>query len=274
MSIPTVLVRLTGEYGRWKPGSYRSFARIEVRMMRTVRLTVPLAVFLMSLLVHTNAQTPVAPLAHMAPVEQYLSADASVEIALARSAAPKAISDGAEVLVLGRQGYNTAIKGKNGFVCMVARSWTAGIDDPEFWNPKRRGPICFNPPAARSYLPLMVAKTRLVLAGRSKTQMFDAMSAALDKKELPAIEVGAMCYMLSKDGHLSDRDGRWHPHLMFFVPRTDPKTWGADQPESPVFMFDSAQDRVTTFMVPVAKWSDGTSDSPNHSSRKPNTKGR
>jgi len=68
---------------------------------------------------------------------------------MARSAAPDSISGDAEVMVLGRHGYETAVKGKNGFVCMVWRSWAAGIDDPDFWNPKLRAPVCFNPPAAR-----------------------------------------------------------------------------------------------------------------------------
>jgi hypothetical protein len=150
----------------------------------------------------------------MAPVSQYLM-ERNAEIALARSAAPESISMDAEIMVLGNHGYENAVKGKNGFVCMVERSWSAPMDDPDFWNPKLRGPICLNAPAARSYLPLTIKKTELVLAGRSKAEMSQAMSAALDKKELPAIESGAMCYMLSKQGYLSDSGGHWHPHLMF-----------------------------------------------------------
>jgi hypothetical protein len=73
----------------------------------------------------------------------------NAEIALAKSAAPESISRGAEVMVLAPHGDETVVKGKNAFVCMVERSWTAGIDDPDFWNPKLRAPICFNPPAAR-----------------------------------------------------------------------------------------------------------------------------
>ena len=207
-----------------------------------------------------QSQKAGTPYPTMAPVDQYLMADREAEIALAKSAAPKAISDNAEVMVLDRQGYATAIHGRNGFVCMVERSWTAEIDNPDFWNPKLRGPICFNPPAARTYLPFTILKTKLVLAGKSKAQMFDAIAAALDKKELPAQEPGAMCYMLSKDGYLNDRVGHWHPHLMFFVPPTDAQTWGADLPGSPVLADDDPQDRLTIFMVPVANWSDGTAD--------------
>ncbi|MGB6470157.1 MAG: hypothetical protein WBE88_04815, partial [Candidatus Acidiferrales bacterium] len=119
-----------------------------------------------------QAQEVKSPYPSMAPLDQYLMAP-NAEIALARSAAPESISQDAEVMVLGRHGYEIAVKGKNGFVCMVERSWTAGIDDPEFWNPKLRGAICFNAPAARSYLPLTIKKTESVLAGRSKAQMFE-----------------------------------------------------------------------------------------------------
>jgi hypothetical protein len=100
-----------------------------------------------------QAQDPKEPYASMAPLDQYLMADRNAEIALARSAAPAAISSDAEVLVLARNGYETAVKGKNGFVCAVERRWMGPFDGEfaiNFWNPKLRGPICYNPPAART----------------------------------------------------------------------------------------------------------------------------
>ena len=169
-----------------------------------------------------TAQDAKAKYPSMAALDQYLIPERDSEIALARSAAPESISGDAEVLVLGRHGYETAIQGKNGFVCVVERSWTAPIDDPNFWNPKLRGPICMNAAAARSYLPRTIKKTELILAGRTKEQMIEAIAAAIDKKELPAMEPGAMCYMLSKQGYLSDTAGHWHPHLMFFYSETEP----------------------------------------------------
>jgi hypothetical protein len=205
-----------------------------------------------------KAQDAKAAYPSMARLDQYLIADRDGEIALARSAAPESISQDAEVLVLGPHGYETVVKGKNGFVCMVWRSWAAGIDDPEFWNPKRRGPVCFNPAAARFNVPLTIKKTDLVLAGRSKTQVFDALKTAFDKKELQEPEPGAMCYMLSKQGYLSDSGGHWHPHLMFFAPLMEPALWGASVAGSPVIGVKDAEERYTLFLVPVAKWSDGT----------------
>jgi hypothetical protein len=196
----------------------------------------------------------------MAPLEQYLIADRNTEIALARSAAPESISRDAEIMVLGRRGYETAVQGKNGFVCIVERAWTSGIDDPGFWNPKGRAPICYNPPAARFNIPLAIKKTELVLAGRSKAQMFEAIEAAFDKKEFPALEPGAMCYMLSKQAYLSDSSPHhWHPHLMFLVPLMEPAAWGAGSPGSPVVAaFTDTPERLSVFLIRVGEWSDGT----------------
>ena len=195
----------------------------------------------------------------MAPVNEYLMTSASAEIALARSAAPKSISDGAGVMVLGRDGYATAAAGSNGFVCVVERSWGAATDDPVFWNPKNRSPICFNPPGARTYLPIILMKTKLVLAGKSKAEIVQAIASALDKKELPALEPGAMCYMMSKQQYLNDHDKSWHPHLMFFVPGDAAGVWGANLKGSPVLAANDPENRLTIFMLPVGRWSDGTS---------------
>jgi hypothetical protein len=208
---------------------------------------------------HLRAQDPKTPYPSMAPIDQYLM-DRDAEMALARSAAPESISRDAEVRVLGRNGYETAAKGTNGFVCLVERSWMSPFDFPQFWNPKMRGPICFNPPAVRSILPLTFKRTELVLAGLSKAQIIDGIKA-FDAKGLPALEPGAMCYMMSKQGFLNDSAGHWVPHLMFYVPLTDPKSWGADLPGSPVLLnpqFQGAPEPITEYMIPVLTWSDGT----------------
>jgi hypothetical protein len=196
----------------------------------------------------------------MASVSEYLIPDEQSEVALARTAAPGSIADGAEVMVLGQKGFTVAAKGTNGFLCIVERSWGATTDDPEFWNPKVRSPICFNPAAARTFAPLFLMKTRLVLAGKSKTEIVKATASALDKKELPGLEPGAMCYMMSKRQYLNDRGKSWHPHLMVFVAGDKAKSWGANLPGSPVIAANDPEERVTIFMVPVGNWSDGSPD--------------
>ena len=204
-----------------------------------------------------TAQDAATPYLKMAPIEQYLM-DRTAEIELARSAAPESISRDAEVLVLGRNGFETAVKGKNGFVCIVERSWTSAAD-PDFWNPKVRTPICWNGAAARSVLVRNIKRTDLILAGRTKDQVDGAIFAAVDKKELPAVEPGAMCYMMSKLGHGGDDTVEHGPsHLMFFYPLTDPATWGANLQGSPIIAGSDTREHVTTFVIAVQRWSDGT----------------
>ena len=232
--------------------------RVSTSALRTVALIVMFGAAWVA-----KAQDTKIPYPAIAPLEQYLIPDRNEEINLARSAAPVSISGDAEVLVLGRHGYETAIKGKNGFVCVVERSWMSPFDFSQFWNPKMRGPICFNPPAVHSILPLTIKRTELVLAGLSKAQIIDGIKA-FQKKELPALEPGAMCYMMSRQGFLNDSAGHWLPHLMFYIPLTDPKVWGADLAGSPVMLnpqFGGAPEPITEFMIPVGHWSDGTAAS-------------
>jgi hypothetical protein len=218
---------------------------------------------------HTQAQDAKTPYpTSMAPLEQYLM-DRNAEIALARTAAPPSISNDATVMVLGRQGYETAVEGTNGFVCNVDRSWMDQFDkSPEFWNPKRRGPVCYNPQAARTMLPILLIRTRLALAGKSKAEMNEGMKAAIEKGDLPALEPGGMAYMQSKQGFLNSKCGNCGPHLMFYVSVKDAKTWGANAPGSPVLLsphLNGAPEPVTEFDVFVSEWSDGTpADSGDH----------
>ncbi len=208
-----------------------------------------------------RAQNPKAQYPSMAPIDQYLMPDRNAEIALAQSAAPASISGDATVLVLEKGGYQTAVEGKNGFTCLVERSWMAPFDNPEFWNPKMRGPICYNPAAVRTILPYTMNRTKLVLTGISKTQLRENITAAIAKNELPTPEAGAMSYMMAKGGNLGDSVGHWCPHLMFHVPKTKDANWGADLAGSPVLFDDEHRDvpePETIFMVPVFHWSDGT----------------
>lgn len=208
-----------------------------------------------------QAQEAKAAYPAMAPLEQYLIADRDAEIALAKSAAPPALSGEANVLVLEKDGYHTAIEGKNGFTCLVERGWMSPLDSTDFWNPKLRGPICYNPQAVRSILPYTILRTRLILSGLSKEQMAQKIEAFLAGSQLPMPEPGAMSYMMSKSQYLGDEGGHWHPHLMFHLPRMGVASWGANLDGSPVVMdtdHHEGPEPETIFMVPVDHWSDGS----------------
>jgi hypothetical protein len=199
------------------------------------------------------------PYPEMAPVEAYRIANRQDEIALARTAAPASISADAEVLVLGAHGYEAAAKGSNGFVCFVERSWAAGLDDPEFWNPKIRAPNCFNPPAARTELPQILKRTEWVLAGATRQQLIEKSRAAVASHTFKPPEAGAFSFMLSKEGYLGDGvGGPWLPHVMFFIPHGDAVNWGASKQGSPIIGQDGSAAESTVLFIPVRRWSDGS----------------
>lgn len=215
------------------------------------------------------AAAPSGPYSRMAPIAAYLM-DRAQEISLARSAAPGSISKDATVLVLTRTGYETAVAGTNGFVCWVARGFSGAPDWPERWNPKIRAAGCDNPQAARTVTPIARLRTAMTLAGRSDAQILDRIKAALRTGEVPPLEPGAMCYMMSKSSYLSDDGGHDMAHVMFYVPFKDGADWGANAPGSPVFggsyWFYTADHQaeaatlpaLTVLLVGVHTWSDGT----------------
>jgi hypothetical protein len=251
---------------------YICFSHIELRNFENRISILALALIISVGFVVSKAAAQTEKYSKMAPVDQYLM-ERNAEILLARSAAPDSISSDATVLVLGRHGYETAVQGKNGFVCTVERSWMEAFDAPEFWNPKVRGAECLNRQAARSIVPIADLRTKMVLAGHSKAEIVSALKAAFDKKQLPDLESSSMAYMMSKSAYLTDQGDHNGPHVMVFTALTDGKDWGAFAAGSPVFSgpywFLSPKEPsqgsglppILVFAVQVAKWSDGTAAS-------------
>ena len=243
------------------------------KIVRTIALGAFASVAVLCAAKPGRAADAKTPYPSMAPLDQYLIADRNAEIALARTAAPPSISRDANVMVLGPHGYETAVEGKNGFVCMVERAWMNPFDSPEFWNPKNRSPICLNPPAARTVLPLTLMRTKLVLAGKSKEEVKESVKAAIEKKELPELEAGAMSYMMSKDAYLTDVGNHNMAHLMFYTPLGT--IWVANLvdssnhvsqpfPGSPLLLaptYKGNPEPMYMFLMGTGVWSDGTTDS-------------
>jgi hypothetical protein len=238
-------------------------------MSRESELTIGFALVIAMGCGVSNAAAQTDKYPRMVAIGQYLM-QKNAEIQLAQSAAPDSISRDATILVLGRQGYETAVEGKNGFVCMVDRGWMAAFDWPEFWNPKVRAAGCLNPQAASSILPIAFLRSRMVMAGRSKAEILSAIKAAFENRQLPDLESGAMCYMMSKSAYLTDEGNHNVPHLMFYTLVKDGKDWGSGAAGSPVmsapYWFFSSKEPsqmkglppILVFLVVVADWSDGT----------------
>ncbi|HEY1681603.1 MAG TPA: hypothetical protein VGF98_08220 [Candidatus Tumulicola sp.] len=199
----------------------------------------------------------------MAPVSQYL-VDARAEVALARSAAPVSISQYATIMVLGAHGYAVAQKGRNGFVCIVERGWMQPFAAPNFWSTAMRAPTCYNAAAARTVLVYTFERTKMAVAGASKSQIQARIVAEIADHRLPVPAPGSMAYMMSKSQYLNDDAKAWYSHVMIFSSAADSAnagaSWGADRLLSPI-VFD-ARDTMpepwTCFFIPVSHWSDGT----------------
>lgn len=200
---------------------------------------------------HPQTYDTGSPYPTMAPIAQYRM-DRDAEIAMARTAAPASISRDAAILVLGERNFELAVPGKNGFVCAVGRAFGGPLTNPEFWNPKNRSPICYNPPAARSLLPYALKQTGMALAGASKAQITDAIRAAVAKNELGPPEPGSMAYMMSKQAYLTDQGGHNLAHVMFELPRNGVLK------DDPDYFVSWAPAPVIEFNVPVGQWSDGS----------------
>jgi hypothetical protein len=203
-----------------------------------------------------------SPYPTMAPLKQYLPESQAAEIAHARTAGPAAVAEKAEILVLSAHGYESVVKGSNGFVCFVERSWAKDFDSPEFWNPKIHTPQCWNAAAASSLLPDYLKRTQWVLAGVPKAEMLARTKAALEAHEIGAPAPGSMAFMLSKDQYIQDpepgQEARWYPHVMLFVPATEASTWGSNVRGGPVFSATSDVEPITTLFFLSPKWSDGS----------------
>ena len=205
----------------------------------------------------TPAQASHTPESRIGPIDQYLMGR-NDEIALARTAAPAEISRDATILVLTRHGYETAVKGTNGFACLVERAWAGPLPSVNF-SPKNRAPLCLNPQAVHFVLPTDYKRTEWALAGESKEQIIESTKTAYAKGDLPPFEPGAIAYMMSKEACLNAKCGNL-AHVMFYTPPIDNKTWGADVPNSPILSFSQGPpEPFNIYLFPTGRWSDGTS---------------
>src|SRR5260370_12981654 len=179
------------------------------------------------------------------------------EIALARSAAPENISSHATVKILTPSGFKVAVEGDNGFVCIVMRGWGAPTFSPAFlrnlvYDSKVRAPICFNPVAVKTVLPLQEFRTKLGLEGKTPDEITAGVQAAYSKGELPKMETVALAYMFSADQYLGPMAGHWHPHVMIYTPNWDNAMVGGNQIVGPLPAIpDDSWAQFAVIVIPV-----------------------
>jgi hypothetical protein len=133
------------------------------------------------------------------------------EIALARTAAPVAVSRDATVMVLTERGFEVATRGTNGVTCVVNRS-----------HPQSLEPHCFDAEASATILPMELRRTELLREGKSGEEIDREIAAGLLSGKYRLPRRPAMSYMMSGEQVLISDDGknvgRWQPHLMIYYP--------------------------------------------------------
>lgn len=213
------------------------------------------AIFLSAAAILTSAQGQT----QYPPLSEYMMPQ-DAEIALARSAAPANVSDRATIKVLNESGFEVAIEGDNGFVCMVMRAWSAPTYTPAafldfvYYAPLR-APICFNPVAAETMMLYYELRTELGLQGKNPDQIADGIEAAYAKGELPRVMTVSFAYMWSADQDLGPGIGHWHPHMMVFTPYYENSMLGGNE-FGGILPFVS-DDAGTPFAVTVIPTDDG-----------------
>jgi hypothetical protein len=177
----------------------------------TVRRAAFLALSMLLVRVVAGSERTYAPFSEYAMPQQ-------AEIALAKSAAPNSITTHATIEVLTPEGYETAVKGDNDFLCMVLRGWSAAPDPIDTRNSRIRGPICFDPVAARTVVPMEELKAKLGLAGKSPDEIGNEVAVQYGLGKLPKMESAAFAYMWSASQQVGSDAGPWHPHMMIYAP--------------------------------------------------------
>ena len=135
----------------------------------------------------------------------------SREIALARSAAPPAVSDSATIYVLGDKGYEIAVTGTNGNACFVDRDRIETI-----------APHCFNAEGAATVMQLEMHRIALLHQDHSVAETDQEIADGLASGRFHLPRRPALAYMMSADQNLFDDNGKptghWYPHLMLYMP--------------------------------------------------------
>ena len=190
------------------------------------------------------------------PIAGYLMAQ-DQEVALARTAAPANVSGPATIKVLTPQGYKVVESGKNGFVCLVMRGFTAPTYSPKMfldlvYDASLRAPICFNAQAAVEVLPYYELRTDLGMKRQSVEQIRAGVEAAYKSGQLPRRTGVSFAYMWSGEQNLGPMVHHWHPHMMIFAPNLDNAMLGNNDFGAPLpQLTDDAGTPFSVAVIPV-----------------------
>jgi len=156
------------------------------------------------------------------------------EVALARSAAPAAVSDSATIWVLTDSGYVVAVRGSSGAACYVSRDWITSIE-----------PHCFDREGAETIMPMNLLRVALLHRGWTKADADRAVADSIVSGRFKLPRRPAMSYVMSAAQQLVAPNGTpvgaWHPHLMIYYPYLTAEDVGAVRGNSTLSVEDAGR---------------------------------
>lgn len=183
--------------------------------------------------------------------------DVEQEIVIAKSAAPKGLTDDATVWVLTEKGYTRKRNGENGFHCLVLRPWSAPFDSPDRVSTMQSwedllAPICYDAMAAKGNMQEQFFRARLFLEGKSLDQIREATFSAYARGELRPAPAVAFAYMMSASQNLGPDIGEWFPHLMIYAPYATGEVFMNDPMSGMPILFEGPGTARAAFIVPLS----------------------
>ena len=143
------------------------------------------------------------------------------EIALALSACPAAVAQGAAVYVLGPAGYVKVRESQNGFTALVQHTAPTAVE-----------PRCMGAEGTRTWLPRILKVAELRAQGKSREEIQATVAAALAQGTLQPPTRFGIDYMLSPQNRVPNEKGEvtpFPPHIMVYAPYLTNRDIGVDR---------------------------------------------
>ena len=145
-----------------------------------------------------------------------------VQIRIARLAAPKKVSDHADVYVIGKEGYERAIRGDNGFACLIERE-----------KPNTMEPECYDAEGSNTTFRVRLFVEQQRASGVGEREIGRSIDAGYQSGKFKPPSKPGIVYMLSDYNYvLNPEDGKiihFPGHLMFYAPYATEKTVGSGE---------------------------------------------
>jgi hypothetical protein len=166
------------------------------------------------------------------------------EIALARSAAPSAVSAKARVWAWNGNTYSVADSGSSVVNCYVGRPWVGAIE-----------PHCFDEEASATIFPIQRRRVELYAQGLKEADVERRVADAIVQGDLKLPKRPAMTYMMSAAQHLVNGEGvavgAWQPHLMIYYPNLTGESVGLPGFVSEVGFVENPGKPFAALVIPV-----------------------